>query len=51
MAYRVDMKLKCLACGFGIIIEEKKEETVTCPKCHSKFVLSEEDGELSLEYA
>ena len=51
MVYRVDTKLKCLACGFGIIVEEKKEKLVTCPKCMSKFSLAAEDGEISLEYA
>ena len=49
MVYKLESRLKCIQCGFGLFLEQKKQPTMDCPRCKAKYSVSEEDGELSLE--
>ncbi len=48
MTYRVETRLKCLKCGFGIFFGNK-EESVDCPKCRSKYTINKDEDEVFLE--
>ncbi|GEM_PF-3292036 len=49
MAYKVETRLKCLKCGFGLFLEQKNEPSVECPRCKAKYNVLREDDEISIE--
>ncbi|MBI2598388.1 MAG: hypothetical protein HYW50_04280 [Candidatus Diapherotrites archaeon] len=44
----MELKTKCLSCGYSLFFEKKAEE-VDCPKCGKKWQVMKEDDEVFLE--
>ncbi|AJF60822.1 MAG: hypothetical protein QT03_C0001G1344 [archaeon GW2011_AR10] len=46
---RQETKLKCIRCGYFIVLDSPRAKEVSCPKCSQQWKLIKEEDELFLE--